>query len=480
VNLDAHVALLTREDGPESQTDRQASVAAIKLAAHDGVDLTPYLSSLEALFLRSWDDRLLTDLAEIMVRHAWSHDPDGTQLAAFMALPPNGAHYAFAAMRSWAKQGLDLSRFLPWLLERADDKFALRDLLGDMVAAAPSTMESLLERLGTRTRLGCDFLSHFALWMRKPAASALPWLAGQLGTCDSVHHLKVLRTIRLVMEQDGVDGTAVTEALESFLDHEDPEHQWFAAYSRTRHALRLNDGSDLDRLADLPGEQARMGSLAGLVVSLGKAPAPAVLDRALRFFLDPCPAIRLGVTTGLSHRAPEEIWNPTEEGIRGILPALGDTVLREEVVHYLHGLIRTDSRWREEIGPWIDELSLAETDGARELLEGDVAELTCEVCRLIPRCLDAGERRSWPEGVSTLRPAVPKGDADGHLTRCRSCGDWYLFSQTTFTDVNMEDVSGTLRRLTGVEAIEMRERVTEVSTDQESGEAEAVKKIQVQ
>ena len=47
-------------------------------------------------------------------------------------------------------------------------------------------------------------------------------------------------------------------------------------------------------------------------------------------------------------------------------------------------------------------------------------------------------------------------------------------------DLSRPSVADSAYALTGVEAIEMRERVTEVSTDQESGEAEAVKKIQVQ
>ena len=47
-------------------------------------------------------------------------------------------------------------------------------------------------------------------------------------------------------------------------------------------------------------------------------------------------------------------------------------------------------------------------------------------------------------------------------------------------DLSRPSVADSAYILTGTEAIEMRERVTEVSTDQESGEAEAVKQIQVQ
>ena len=47
-------------------------------------------------------------------------------------------------------------------------------------------------------------------------------------------------------------------------------------------------------------------------------------------------------------------------------------------------------------------------------------------------------------------------------------------------DLTRPSVADSAYALTGTEAMEMRERVTEVSTDQESGEAEAVKQIQVQ
>jgi hypothetical protein len=47
-------------------------------------------------------------------------------------------------------------------------------------------------------------------------------------------------------------------------------------------------------------------------------------------------------------------------------------------------------------------------------------------------------------------------------------------------DLSRPSVADSAYALTGTEAMVMRERVTEVSTDQESGEAEAVKQIQVQ
>jgi hypothetical protein len=47
-------------------------------------------------------------------------------------------------------------------------------------------------------------------------------------------------------------------------------------------------------------------------------------------------------------------------------------------------------------------------------------------------------------------------------------------------DLNRPSVADSAYILTGVEAVEMRARVTDESTDQESGQAEAVQKIQVQ
>ena len=47
-------------------------------------------------------------------------------------------------------------------------------------------------------------------------------------------------------------------------------------------------------------------------------------------------------------------------------------------------------------------------------------------------------------------------------------------------DLTRPSVADSAYILTGSEALEMRVRVTEEATDQESGQAEAVKKIQVQ
>lgn len=47
-------------------------------------------------------------------------------------------------------------------------------------------------------------------------------------------------------------------------------------------------------------------------------------------------------------------------------------------------------------------------------------------------------------------------------------------------DLSRPSVADSAYALTGVEALEMRERVTEVATDQESGQAEAVQQITVQ
>ena len=47
-------------------------------------------------------------------------------------------------------------------------------------------------------------------------------------------------------------------------------------------------------------------------------------------------------------------------------------------------------------------------------------------------------------------------------------------------DLTRPSVADSAYALTGTEAIEMRERVTETSTDQESGQAEAVQQITVQ
>jgi hypothetical protein len=47
-------------------------------------------------------------------------------------------------------------------------------------------------------------------------------------------------------------------------------------------------------------------------------------------------------------------------------------------------------------------------------------------------------------------------------------------------DLSRPSVADSAYALTGTEAIEMRERVTETSTDQESGQAEAVQQITVQ
>ena len=47
-------------------------------------------------------------------------------------------------------------------------------------------------------------------------------------------------------------------------------------------------------------------------------------------------------------------------------------------------------------------------------------------------------------------------------------------------DLTRPSVADSAYGLTGAEALEMRSRVTEQTTDQESGEAEVIKKIQVQ
>ena len=47
-------------------------------------------------------------------------------------------------------------------------------------------------------------------------------------------------------------------------------------------------------------------------------------------------------------------------------------------------------------------------------------------------------------------------------------------------DLSRPSVADSAYALSGAEAMQMRERVTEVATDEESGQAEAVQKIQVQ